>query len=131
MDSPTSKARIMSSTIETNAIYMVAYFRPYPPGDPFHWGLFVKTRGGSPDTGTLFLAIQNPSWTYQTKVHAVRHSQSAVAAAKIGFVPSGTTDQELKALLASVSVGESQNYSGEWRCNIWVRDAVHLLVSKG
>src|SRR5882724_10174385 len=105
----------MSSNIEKNAMYMVAYFRSYPPGDPFHWGLFVQTNESS-ERGTLFHAIQNPSWVYQTKLHSVHHSQNAVIAAKIGSVPPGTLDQAINALLEGVPVGKSHNYAGEWRC---------------
>ena len=121
----------MSSGTETNAIYMVAYFRSYPPGDPFHWGLYVKTSDESTSPGTLFHVKQDPGWQYEQKDHFIEHSQRAVTAAKIGYVPFGTTQHELETLFRSVPIGKSENYTEEWRCNIWVRDATHLLISKG
>jgi hypothetical protein len=120
--------KIMSS-IETNAIYMVTYFRSFPPGDPFHWGLYVATNDNP--GGNLFHVIQRPSWQYIPKSHTFLSSDSAIQAAKIGFVPSGTTLRELETLFGDVPVGESQNYTGQWRCNNWVRDAVRQLVVKG
>jgi len=115
--------------LEIGAIYMVAYFRPYPPGDPFHWGLYVQTHD-SPG-GTLFHVTQNPGWIFTPKAHNFSTSMSSVQAAKLGYVPDATTRQELELLFTNVPVGTSLNYPGEWRCNIWVRDATRLLVSKG
>jgi len=117
------------SSIETNAIYMVAYFRPFPPGDPFHWGLYVATNDNP--SGNLFHVSQRPSWQYSPKSHSFLSSDTAVQAAKIGFIPSRTTRQELETLFGDIPVGESPNYTGEWRCNNWVRDGVRLLVAKG
>lgn len=77
------------------------------------------------------LPRNRPTRLYEAKQNSLRTSFTAVEAAKIGSVPTGTTEEDLKTLFGHVSVGKSDHYTGEWRCTTWVRDATRLLVSKG
>ena len=73
----------MNTKIEDNAIYMVAFYRPYPPGDIFHYGFFVQMKD---EGGYLYHVIQSPGWTFQVKRSNLMSLLSAVAAIKIGMV---------------------------------------------
>ncbi|KAF8956419.1 hypothetical protein BDZ97DRAFT_1851867 [Flammula alnicola] len=120
----------MSTTLSANTIYIVVYFRPSPPGDPFHWGLVLKTQDAP--NGLLYHASLRPGWTFLVENKPFESSFSSVMATKIGQVPPGTTSVHFKTFLDQVSVGSNQYASAnDWDCKCWVRDAVQLLHNKG
>lgn len=118
------------SKVETKAVYMVAFFRPYPPGDAFHYGLYIKTNH---DNGILYHVTQAPGWVFQAKPSNPMSSMTAVAAAKLGMVDDSTDYENLVTLFKEVPMLQSARCAPgqEWRCNHWVRDAAALLAQKG
>ena len=79
----------------------------------------------------LFEVEASPGWRYAPKPHSFENTPTAVLAAQIGRIPDGATAYDVEELFGTVSVGVSENYKEvEWRCNIWTRDCLKLLVSK-
>jgi hypothetical protein len=122
---------LIMSLVQEKGVYMVAYYRSYPPGDVFHYGLFVKTKGE--DVGTLYHVNQQPSWAFSYKPSNLSQSALAVAATKIGMVEDSTTRGDMIELFSKVPMEQSSRCAPdqEWRCNHWTRDAIDLLVDQG
>jgi len=118
---------------KSSAIYLTLYYRPSPPGDLFHWAIYVRDKG---DKGMLFHATQSPSWKYIAKEYSFDKSMNALVADKIGSVPHGTTLDDIKAKLDPIFQKVPLEHSEvdkdrEWDCCIWVRDAVRALNTAG
>ncbi|EPQ61085.1 hypothetical protein GLOTRDRAFT_124816 [Gloeophyllum trabeum ATCC 11539] len=121
----------LGSILEVKYIYMMAFWRPYPPGEPFHYGLYVKTKH---DDGFLYHVTQSPSWSFQIVKDAdTLSSRIAVAAMKIGVVDDAINHEDLVELFERVPMLQSPRCAPgeEWRCNHWTRDAVELLAQQG